>query len=340
MNKTALIIGSSFFHYNISISNAFKTLGYQTFIEEYDLPVHPFKGWLKWRHKFSLNRKKLREKSYNKYNNYIIEKFNVINPNIVFIFNGNILQTRTLDHFRKTAKVILWMFDSLSRYPKSIDHIDHVDAFFCYEKQDVEWYAQQGKTAFFMPQGYDEKCYFPQKVTKDIDILFVGILYNYKKRIKLLTSVVKNFTDTKILIFGVYKPYYKGILKWLFREKRKIYQNKNIPPQQVNDYYNRAKVVLNIHHETQKDGANPKVFEISGAGAYQICDYNPYITSLFPNGEVGLYKNEQELFDLIEDALQNNKSENAKKAQEIVLENHTFLHRVKEMLAILDKHSL
>jgi len=142
--------------------------------------------------------------------------------------------------------------------------------------------------------------------------------------------------NNQILIIGKYKPFEKNPIKWLLREKRGVFTNKNILPQEVNQLYNRAKIVLNIHHETQQYGANPKVFESSGAGAYQICDHNPYIASLFPNGEVGLYKNEQELFDLIEDALQNDKSENAKNAQEIILANHTFLHRVKEMLAVLE----
>jgi hypothetical protein len=41
------------------------------------------------------------------------------------------------------------------------------------------------------------------------------------------------------------------------------------------------------------------------------------------------------LFDLIEDALKNDKSGQAKKAQEIILANHTFLNRVKIMLAVL-----
>jgi spore maturation protein CgeB len=162
----------------------------------------------------------------------------------------------------------------------------------------------------------------------------VGVLYRYQKRITLLKKIVENFSKQKINIIGKYKPIEKNIYKWMLRERRDIYTNKNVDPVEVNRLYNQSRVVLNIHHETQIEGANPKVFEIAASCIYQICDHNPYIASLFPNGEVGLYKNEQEMFQLIEDALRNDKSEQAKKAQEIVLNNHTYLHRVKEMLTV------
>jgi spore maturation protein CgeB len=330
--KKVLIIGPNYFNFNQSIQCAFKTLGWQTVVESYDNPIHPFRGWVKWRRKFSFNRQKLKDRQDEKFNQHIIEVFNQEQPDFVFVLNGDILFAETFDFFRKSAKTALWMYDFLSRYPKSYGHIDHVDAFFCYEMQDVENYLLQGKIAYFLPQACDEKDYFPIKIEKDIDILFIGILYRYQKRIELLRAVIENFTNKKIVIIGKYKPFEKNPLKWLFREKRSIYTNQNIPVNQVNKYYNRAKIVLNIHHETQQNGANPKVFEICSAGAYQICDANPFIESLFPNGEVGLYHNEEELIACINDALQNDKSENAKRANEIIVNGHTFIHRIKTML--------
>ena len=330
-----LIIGSNYFNFNDSVKEAFELLGWQAIVDGYDNPIHPFKGLIKWQHKFSYNKEKLRDKQAKKYNQYILRMFSEINPDLVFILNGNILFTQTLDIFRKTSKVIVWMYDAISRFPKSQEHIDHSDAFFCYEKQDVEYYLQQGKIAYFLPQACDENLYHSTQTSKDIDILFVGVLYRYEKRIKLLKEVVTRFSDKKILIIGIYKPWYKNPLKYIFRERKNVYSNKNIPVKEVNKYYNRSKIVINIHHETQQYGANPKVFEISGAGAYQICDTNPYIESVFPNGEIGLYHNEEELFACIEDALNNNKSAEIKKAQEMILAQHTFLHRVKEMLQII-----
>ena len=70
-----LIISSPFFNYQISVGDAFKKLGYDVKIETYDEPIHPFKGLLKWRHKFAIDKESLREKSRQKYKQYIEKQF-------------------------------------------------------------------------------------------------------------------------------------------------------------------------------------------------------------------------------------------------------------------------
>jgi spore maturation protein CgeB len=122
---------------------------------------------------------------------------------------------------------------------------------------------------------------------------------------------------------------------WLTRERRDIYKNCNTTSEQLNLDYNKSRVVLNVHHEQQKNGANPKVFEIAATRAYQICDVNPYIEELFPNGEIGIYHNEEELFELIDYALSHDMSEQAESARQIVVNNHTFVNRIQQMLNIL-----
>lgn len=330
-----LIIGPNFFSINDSISNAFVALGWETYIEAYDNPIHPFKGWNRWRHKFSFNREKLKEKSRVLYNTYIREKFDTLQPDLVFIYNGNILQTSTLDFFRTKAKVVIWMLDGIHHVPECKSHIDHADVFFCFEQEDVNWFDSKGKRAYFLPQAYDETVYFPISLAKDIDILFIGNLYRYNKRIDYLNKLLKAFPDKKILIYGIYKPYYKNPIKWLFRERRDVFMNKNLPREKVNEFYNRAKLVLNIHHEQSQNGANPKVFEICGAGAYQICDANPYIESLFSNNEIGLYKTDLELINCVDVALRNDKTTEAKHALDIVYSSHTFKHRIEEILSVV-----
>ncbi|MDR1757211.1 MAG: glycosyltransferase [Culturomica sp.] len=330
-----LIISTAFFGYQDSVASAFANLGHQVVIETYDSPIHPFRGLLKWRHKFSCNKVKLRKRAADKYNKYIIGRFDRIRPDLVFILNGEILHAQTLDTFRKQSKVAVWMYDALSRYPDCREHIDHVDAFFCYECEDVKSLSEEGKKAWFLPQACDESVYYIVEGEKELDILFVGNLYKYYRRVRYIKRVIERFRDKKITVYGVYKPYYKNTLKWLFREKRSIFKNKNIPPSEVNRLYNKARVVLNIHHETQQNGANPKVYEICGSGAYQICDANPYIESIFPHGEVGLYHNEEELIALIDRALTHDQCENAKKAHEIIYREHTFLHRIENVLKIM-----
>ena len=337
--KKVLIISSPFYDYQISVGRAFEDLGYEVKIETYDEPINPFKGWIKWRHKFAINKENLRQKSRIKYNNYIIDVYDHYHPAIVFSYNGTILFDETLDYFRLKSKVIIWMYDSVQRKDRERckAHIDHCDGCFCFEKSDVDYYKSMGKTAYFLPLACDTHIYYPIQNIKDIDILFVGTIYTSKRRIRLLKNVVNQFPNAKILIYGHYKPFYKNPIKWLFREKRNIFKNVNLPPNKVNELFSHTKIALNIHHEQSLNGANQRVFEACGSCAYQICDANPYIESIFPNGEVGLYHNDEEMITLIRKALKSENAANAYKAYNTVIKNHTFVKRIEQMLEIVNK---
>lgn len=176
----------------------------------------------------------------------------------------------------------------------------------------------------------------------------------------IMQQVVNHYPDRKIEVWGLYKPWYKGVLRWLFREHRDIYKNRNVSPDEVNRLYNRSRVVLNIHQEQQKDGANPRTFEILGSGAWQVCDANPYIEKMFSavesscqreqsqdylnsaerrrdksEAQMGLFHSIDELFACIDEALLNDKTAAAQQAREKMLQKHTFDVRMKEVLNVL-----
>lgn len=335
MSNTVLIIGPNYFNFLTATENAFKRLGWNTAVESYDNPIHPYTTVMKWRWKLSRHKETLQKKSRKAYNAYILEQFNRINPGMVFIMNGDILEPQTLDKFRESSKVALWLFDSRQKLPLSVGHVDHVDAMFCYEEEDVKQYNTEGKMAYFLPQACDTETYKPLGLKHDIDILFVGNLFFSPKRQQIAKAVVDSFPDRKIRIYGLYKPWYKGLIKWLLREHRTIYTNHNVTPHKANVLYNRARIVLNIHQEQQKNGANPRVFEICGAGAYQLCDGNPYIDNLFRNGEIGIWHSVDELISMIGKSLESDLHDRALMAYQEVIRNHTYDVRMKTVIDTL-----
>lgn len=337
--KRVLIISSPFFDYPQSVGRAFAQQGWEVRIETYDEPIHPFHGWLKWRHKFSRHREQLKEKSREAYATYITAVFHDFRPQLVFSYNGTILKDSTLDAFRQEgAKVIFWMYDSVLRPDRARcrAHIDHADAVFCFEKKDVDYYASQQKTAYFLPLACDTSVYHPLPgIPKDIDLLFVGTLYTSKRRKALIEDVVAHYPKARIVVYGQYKPFFKNPVTWLFHRHYNVFKNYNIAPERVNALFARTRIALNIHHEQTSYGANQRVFETCGAGAYQICDSNPFIAGLFPQGEIGLYANREQLFACIDQALAQDMSTQAAKAHDIVLSHHTFAHRVATMLNVV-----
>ncbi len=332
--KKNLIIGPSFFYYNNSISRAFNKLGYDTKILSYDEPVHPFNIRNAVISKiFTPNN--LISKGKLLFNQYICREFDSYLPELVFIYNGDIIDPDTIKYFKTKSKVVIWLLDGLYRHSGSALLANMVDAYFCFDKTDVTTLERKGTKAYFLPQACDTSIYKPLSLNKDIDILFVGMLYGYPKRIELINSIVNHFKHFNIQIYGIYKPIYKNPVKWLFREKRDIYKNKNISPQKVNLLYNRAKICVNIHHEQSKEGANPKVFEIAGSKSFQLSDWNPYIEETFPDKEIAMYHSKDEMIDLISFYLNHDTSEQIEKAYNNVINNHTFVNRIKEVLDII-----
>ena len=331
----ALVIGPNYYNFLNAVSKAFLGLGWDCTVIGYDNPIDPYTAAMKVRYKLGCSscRKKLRNESEKSFNAKAVAIFDTEAPDLVFIMNGDILHPDTLEHFRSKAKVALWLFDNLSKMPSCRDIAGHCDRLYSFDRRDVAELNRSGMEASFLPQACDTELYYPVPQEKDIDILFVGDLYYYPNRQALLKRVVEEFPHNRILIIGKYKPWYKNPLKWLLREHRDVYTNGNVPASAVNAFYNRARIVLNIHRDDQKDGANPRVFEICGSGAYQICDANPYVRTIFPDGDVGLYADADELVERIREALASDKSEAASRAHGTTMRNHTYANRIEQVIS-------
>lgn len=328
-----LVIAPDFHYFAQSITHAFEQLGLHTHCETYDNPIHPYTLRNQLKYKIG-NKDTLKEQSRQKYKPYIEQIFDTLQPKLVFVVNGDNLLPETVEYMHQRAKIAIWLFDSIQRFPIAIHNLPYADKVFCYEKEDIAHLKNLlNINALFLPQAADNTLYYPIKTAdKDLDIVFAGDIWQSEKRQQVLQKVVAHYSDKHIRIWGIYKPWYKGLWRWLTREHRNIYTNRNTNATTLNMDYNRAKIVLNIHHEQQHNGANPKVFEICATGAYQICDANPYLEQLFPNGEIGLYHNEQELFSLIDYALTHNMSAQANAARQIVLNQHTFVKRMEYVI--------
>ncbi len=353
-----LIIGPSFHYFNQSVERAFRALGYETSVLAYDNPVHPYNVANKLRYKFSGDKVAMKDRSRALFHLEAELAFEAFEPNLVFVMNGDMLLPDTLLHWRgltdgdlqppaKPAKVALWLFDSFMHIPFCEENIPAVDAVFCYEQTDIPLiFEKYGVRVHFLPQAVDTAIYHKEEVRKCYDLVFAGDIFHSRKRKDVLQAVVAHYPNLTMKIWGEYKPWYKNPWKWLTRERKDVYMNRIASGQQLNADYNRARIVLNIHIEQQRDGANPKVYEIAASGAYQICDANPYVEQLFPKGEVGLYRLDDskgprhrydQLFAQIDYALGHDMSTQAEAAQKLVVDNHTFESRIRQVIQTINE---
>lgn len=332
MNKV-LIIGPNFHYFNESIERAFQALGWETKVEAYDTPIHPYSLWNKVRYKVAQDKLALKQESRQNYNVHIRHIADQYCPNLVFIMNGDNLLPQTMKYLSERAKVAVWVFDSVRKYPLIKENLKYASAVFCYEQEDIPYLQQElNIEAHFLPQAFDPQLYYPIKgVEKKYDIAFAGDIWQSKKRQETLQAVVNAFPEERIIVWGVYKPWYKGVWKWLTRERKDIYKNQNTTAEILNRTYNESRLVLNIHVEQQKNGANPKVYEIAASGAIQLCDANPYVETLgIPN--IQFYHSTDELIQLIRTNLKNYVT-----AKDIDMNQHTFVCRIQTVLQIVEQ---
>ena len=338
MNRL-LLIGPNFHYFLPSIARAFRALGWEVRVCPYDNPIHPYNSLNTIRYKLTKNKQVLKQHSREQYRPWIEQAFADYRPDVTFIINGDNLLPETVAAFAKQSRVGIWLFDSITRMPDCIPNLPFAHQVFCYEQEDIALLqTQHNVNASFLPQAVDETLYYPIATahSKTLDIVFAGDIFHSAKRRQIIQQVVQRYADKRMQVWGIYKPWFKNPWLWLTRERRDIYTNSNTTAETLNQAYNRSTIVLNIHHEQQHNGANPKVYEIAASGAYQICDANPYIEQLFPNGEVGLYHNEQELYALIDYALTHDMSAQAQAAHDIIVRHHTFTQRIQKMLALLN----
>lgn len=104
-----------------------------------------------------------------------------------------------------------------------------------------------------------------------IDVLCFGNMYPYRNRMLRLLKE----KDIAITIFGRKAKYFDPYMNDNFRNggiygKEKVMQ------------LNAAKIVFNNFHYAEIESVNNKFFEITGSGAFQICDYKPILKTLLP----------------------------------------------------------
>lgn len=330
-----LIVGPNFFGYNESVGYALKEKGHIVQVFNHYDGYKGIKNKVLCSKLSKLNITKFKDEYDQKLNREILDVYNNFNPDVVLVIKGFQMLPSTLEKMNKSIKV-LWMMDSVYRYENVLKNINLYDYRFMFENKDVEKLKQEGILSYFLPLAADKNKYFPKnETTKDIDILFIGSLYESRK--EMFERLSKDFENLNICVYGKYTDIKKPIsyVKYMNKDIKRIFKNSYVDSSEVNDLYSRAKICINLHHEQSKDGCNPRFYEILASGAFQIVDYNEYIIKNYGN-KVDNFKTYDELKSKIEFYLAN--EEERKKSilnyKEIVEENY-FENRVDTLLDII-----
>ncbi|MEW5769567.1 MAG: glycosyltransferase [Pseudomonadota bacterium] len=275
------------------------------------------------------------------FNRRVLDQYKAFRPDLVFVIRGSKLSAETLDAMGSARKVI-WFHDSARRSDISPEQLRLYDRVYVFEAGDIPWLREQlGIESSFLPMGFDPDVYRPMpEVEKDIDVFFVGKYY--PERRETLERLARDFADRKLRFYGRYVRYrepktWGQHLRYKLSGQGGVFINRSLNPGEINRMYARAKICLNMHHAQSSHGCNPRVYEIMGAGAFQLVDDLPYLRDTL--GDVlDRYADYGQLRDaiahfLFDDAARERATDTSRRA---ALTDHSFARRLGVVLADLD----
>lgn len=157
--------------------------------------------------------------------------------------------------------------------------------------------------------GFDENLHRPtDSILRNIDVLFVG--YISPRRKKILDEISRHYKVTVASAFG----------------------------EEMVNYVNRAKIVLNIHVSDVTD-TETRVFEVLGCKRFLLTEKlspeNP-----FSESELVQYEGLTDLLDKIGYYLRHDdeREQIAQNGHRTAINNHTYTHRAKEIVDVMSRY--
>jgi len=271
-----------------------------------------------------------------------LESINEKPIDILFCMAQAPVSIELLSECRKRGIItVLWFVEDYLRFTYWQSLAPYFDYIFTIQRGEcIEAIKKAGAgNVHYMPLACDpvihapvelsiqEKEFFGSKVS------FVGA--GYHNRQQLFASL----SDLPFKIWGTEWPTCRPFDKLVQAE------GKRITPEDYVKIFNASEINLNLHSSTERDGVdpngdfvNPRTFELASAGAFQLVDKRTHLPELFTDGEdIVTFTSREDLREKIDYYLRHpeEREKITKKAQARVYREHTYAHRMQEMLSII-----
>ncbi|MGM0876120.1 MAG: CgeB family protein [Bacillota bacterium] len=283
---------------------------------------------------------------YKKNNSNLIRDIKKFKPDIIIVFckyhlpfPSNIVQKL------KEMKIPIGLWVVNDPYNISI-HEKLMNPYHFIITQDsgsMDFYRNKGKECFHLPLAASPDKYFPKRVPGKykFDICFIGNCW--PGRDLFFDNIASFLLTKKFIIIG--KKW--GNLKKYNLMKHHI-NNTIIPPNQVANYYNGSKIVLNIQRRQNDVHKNPlnlpantpnnRTFDIAACKSFQLLDCRDGLDLLYNTGEeIVCFKDINDFRQKVDYYLQNNKEREriALNAYRRTINDHTYLARLRNLISML-----
>lgn len=261
-------------------------------------------------------------------------------PDLAIVTGGHRINPSSVDALkRKGINTVLWTIDAPRAFQPLIRAAPHYDHIFCQGTEAVELFEKAGiYKSRWLPMACDPEFHHPVQISEDDqrryggDIVFVGS--HYPERADLFEPL-SAFGSNRFSIWG---PGWEALPE--ASPLRKHLKGGHTRPEEWLKIYSANKIVLSSHyHDPCKKfpvyQASPRVFEILACGAFQLCDDQRDVFTLFKDGvDLAKFTDKDDLFIKVEHYLNLGDERRAIAAQgrEKVLSRNTYIHRLRKLI--------
>ncbi len=251
-------------------------------------------------------------------------------PDIVLTVGNSPLRPDLVQPLRSggAARWVHWFYqDGAARnlVPDAARIADHV--FVADREIAAEQTRRLGRPVHFLAPAADPSFHRPLRAREPYraNVAFVGTMTPHRERV--LEPLVE-------FGFGLWGP------GWKKSRLREYCRGELISAEDAVRVWSGATVAVNVHREQDTSGAcNRRLFEIAAVGAPQVVDRRRGLAELYrPGEEVVVYHDPGDLPALVKKLLPDaaGRESLAAAARRTTLRRHTYMHRMGEMLEVLE----
>jgi len=267
------------------------------------------------------------------FNDSVLAGVRSFDPGACIVVKGEVLTPDVLESIASLCGLAHWAFDDPYRYPNVVASLGLYRSIGSFSLANTQRLVDEGFPAFYLPDGFDS------------EVFGAGAAMGPSEWRRQVSFLGARYPEREARLAPVAAKYSLGIWggDWKRRPWRvRYYQRRSTldpcclgqaGPKEADLIYRSCPVNLNIHGPW--DGLNMRVFEIPGAGGYQLCDERSGLTDAFePGVEIETFSSEDEMLGLVERALGD-----APRRERIALAGrrrahteHTLRHRMKRLV--------
>ncbi|MBD2848616.1 glycosyltransferase [Paenibacillus sp. IB182496] len=271
-----------------------------------------------------------------------------VRPDLVLVLNGGVLPADQVARMREAGHTTaVWFTDDPYYTDWTVEIAPRFDYVFTLEINCVPFYQEHGcANVHYMPFAADPAIFRPQRASSKYltDICFIGTAF--WNRVEMIDRLAPMLARRNVVISG----WWWDRLRNYGKLADKIKLGDWMTPQETAQYYNGAKIVINLHrsidddtinvnsHKIAAHSANPRTFEIACSGAMQLSDMRPDLPSLYtPDEEIATYGSYEELAEKIEYYLTHEEERQriATGGFTRTMRDHTYKSRLQSLLGIV-----